>query len=130
GSPVAKSADWVQNRVDLIDTLKQKLDDAGFKERYPQLYYWLNGTIGQFEQTIDNPFQNHPIEGLLMPDQSMRKSTKEQLAYANYIADQLANALADDEQMRRQLTVFSDIPAESVVDRFIENRRNVADREH
>ncbi len=123
------TSDWATNPAELLDQLKEKLSDVGFKERYAQLYYWLNGAIARPKMGYEltpKEFESMKIDELLLPDQTMKTTTKEQLAHARSIVDQLGQSAKSDETMRKRLTVFSDIPVTDVPDTFVENRHLVA----
>ena len=115
--------DWASSGSELIDLLKQKMNDADYRERYAQLYYWLNGSIARFQEGFDDPFEGFTVGELLLPDASMKKQTVEQLKHATGVANTLGYVAEHDEKMRQRLTVFSDIPKETVPSRFIDNRR-------
>jgi hypothetical protein len=121
--------EWAKSRSELIDVLKGKLGDEGFDDRYAQLYYWLNGSIARFGIDKRNPFEGMRLDELLMPDPGMEAMTREQSIHAHAIAETLGHAADHDEKMRQRLTVFSDIPAETVPTRFIDNRTYVASGE-
>ena len=122
------SVDWAKGPDELIDLLKEKLNDAGFKARYPQLYYWLNGTIARTpgSQLTAEGFEGISIDDLLLPDKKMQRTTRGQLERAQYIVELLGHSAKDDERMRKRLTVFSDVSAARIPDVFVENRRYVA----
>lgn len=118
--------DWAKSRDDLLDLLKGKLTDVGFKEKYTKLYYWLNGSIARFGNNHFYPFVSFSLDDLLLPDKNMKKKTALQVKNAEGIARTLEHVADHDTKMRKRLTVFSDIPRETVPDRFIDNRRFAA----
>jgi len=132
--------DWVGNRAGLIATLRGKIEDTQFAERYPEVYYWLNGSIAQSDDERTS-LDGLKINDLLMPDKSMHSQTEEQYEIASSIAEALVHASGDDRMMFRMLAkAFPDIPfiysdEESVqrqylaieaARRFEENRQFVA----
>lgn len=121
-----EGADWARNKAELLELLKGKLADSGFKDRYPQLYYWLNGSVARFDNYGGNPFAGFSLDELLLPDKSMKKKTADQIMHADGVVETLTRMAAHDDKMRKRLTVFSDIPKETVPDRFIDNRNYAA----
>lgn len=132
--------DWVGNRAELIATLRGKIEDTQFAERYPEVYYWLNGSIARFDDERKS-LDGLKIKDLLMPDKSMHSQTEEQHEIASSIAEALAQAKGDDRMMLRMLAkAFPDIPvigseeelaqgqhlAMEAARRFEENRQFVA----
>lgn len=118
--------DWAKNKAELLELLRGKLTDSGFKERYAQLYYWLNGSIARFDNYGGNPFASFELHELLVPDKSMKKKTADQIMHADRVVKTLTYMVDHDDKMRKRLTVFSDIPKETVPGRFIDNRNYAA----
>lgn len=122
--------EWAAGSSDLIDLLKQKMTDAELAELYPQMYYWLNGTIN-----LDSPFIEPlrdnalDIEDLLMPDGSMKKTTNEQMEVIMSIIAELKSQMQNDENMKRNLTVFGNTEAGAVASEFEASRRNAHESE-
>lgn len=107
------------SKDEIIEILKERLDQTGFGDRYPQLYYWLNGA----PQLKDGaPIEGVAIPQMLLPDPAMRTQTTDQAVLAESITSSLQNLHDRNEIMRRRMTVFSDIPSSEVATRFIDNR--------
>jgi hypothetical protein len=115
--------DWVGNGAGLIATLRGKIEDTRFAERYPEVYYWLNGSIARFDDE-QKSLDGLKIKDLLMPDKSMHRQTEEQYEITNSIAEALVRAKGDDRMMLRMLAkAFPDIPVIGSDEELVQGQR-------
>ena len=100
---------WVDDSKDILDLLKNGLQDHGLEDRYNMLYYWLNGSIahGNIGYIHDKNFDCHTVQELLLPDKDMIQTTKEQILHAEGIVDALEQSINNDRSMRNRLADLS-----------------------
>jgi hypothetical protein len=128
--PDEEQRQWADNRQEFIDNLKTAMDENEVGEHYPAVYYHLNGFIGRTALPVmRSPLGTTAPEEVFIPDRTMAETTEEQANAAQTVADRLSDAHAEDSSMKKNLTVFSNIPAEQISQEFRESRRKVREIE-
>lgn len=128
GSYQAKDQ-WATSNNDLVERIKTSLSDAELLERYPQVYYWLNGIVGRFTETGDTVLEDLELADLLLVDPKMAETTIKQEGLAADIVQNFEKSLLVDEEMINDLTVFGNIEASDIPRVFEERRKEVASLE-
>lgn len=88
--------EWVVGGNEIVTLLKSKLNDAGFAARYPEIYYWLNGTAGR-GHGAEHLGDDVDVKSLLLPDPNMRLRTIFELERIRAIADTLQESLSANQ---------------------------------
>lgn len=118
--------DWATSKNDLLERIKSQLSGVDLLQRYPQVYYWLNGIVGRFDRLMDSSFNDLKIDDLLIADPEMKNATKDQKDLASTIARSLDRARLTDMNMLEDLTVFGATPASEIPRLFAHRRTEVA----
>jgi hypothetical protein len=120
---------WVDSTQVFIADLRQGMSKHGVIDHYPVVYYSLNGYMGHegYRSRDSNPY-SEPAE-LFIPDATMVGETGAQVSVIDTVVRSLEAAKTESENMKRCLTVFSDVPAEDIPNTFRASRRTVAEQE-
>lgn len=123
---------WAVGPEGIVSLIKAGMASFDIADQYPQVYYYLNGTIGVMGRQGFNgqgSVDGLALRDLLLPDKEMIDKTREQILCANLIRNTLEHSLVEDDLMKRDLTVFSEKPASAILETFSESRGYAAELE-